>query len=65
MDELIKKAKLINPLFDNLTSQQQYNILKQLEPKITPEDLVYHYEQQYFTYNDITKSAWDNYLQNY
>ena len=62
MKELIYQAKRIALNFDNLTTQQQYELLKQLNPKITPEDLVYHYEQRYYQGND---ENWIHYLQNY
>ena len=62
MKELIYQARQIAPNFDNLTTQRQYELLRQLEPKITPEDLVYYYEQSYYLGND---ENWDKYLQNY
>ena len=62
MEKLIYQLKKFYPDFDNFTTQQQYDLLKQIEPNITPEDLVYHYEQQYYQGND---ENWINYLQNY
>jgi hypothetical protein len=62
MDNLIKQALKIYPNFNQLTTQQQYEILKNLNPKITPEDLIYHYEQKYY---DISDENWINYLETY
>ena len=63
MKELINKLKQLYPDFDNFTTQHQYELLKQIEPSITPEDLVYHYEQQYCI--DVKGENWNQYLQNY
>jgi len=63
MIELINRLRKIYPDFNAFTTQQQYDLLKEIEPNITPEDLVYHYEQQYCI--DITNENWHYYLQNY
>lgn len=64
MDTLISIARDNNPNFDQLSTQQQYNILKEINPRITPEDLTYHYEQQYNTV-DVSDANWHYYITNY
>jgi len=64
MEDLIYQARRIAPNFDNITTQQQYELLKLLNNEITPEDLVYHQERQYYTV-DICELSWENYLQTY
>lgn len=63
MEDLIHLAKQSYPDFDDFTIQRQYDILKRFEPRITPEDLVYHYDQQYCI--DVKDESWNYYLQNY
>jgi len=63
MNKLVETARKITPNFDNLTTQQQYDLLKRIEPGITPEDLVYFYEQRHYV--EVDDEAWRYYLENY
>lgn len=45
MEKIIKKARLLNKDFDNLTVQQQYEFIKSyINKNIIPEELVWYYD---------------------
>ncbi len=64
MDTIIAIARDNNPNFDILSTQQQYNILREINPRITPEDFIYQHEQQYYTV-DVSDANWHYYTTNY
>lgn len=47
MRELIKKALEKYPNFHNLTIQQQYEILKKIDPTILKEEVLWYYEDRF------------------
>lgn len=48
MEELIERAKLLNPKFKDLTIQQQFDFIKgNLDMDISPEDVQVYYDMQW------------------
>ena len=64
MNQLIAAARIWCINFDKLDTGKQFEILKQLEPNIIPEDLEIYHEQKYVMV-DIPEIQWGEYLKYY
>jgi hypothetical protein len=59
MKKVIEKARLLNPNFDELTVQQQYEFIKgNINRNIIPEELAYYYNSQWNHYPSYVKEMY-------